>query len=55
MLGYRNIKEKLEKCGFEVTWSGPELLKGDFGYADSKSNQKLVLYLYYGYLHVTRK
>ena len=53
--GYRNIKKKLEKCGFEVTWSGPELLKGDFRYTASKSNQKLVLYLYYGYLYATRK
>jgi FkbM family methyltransferase len=55
VLGYRNIRDKLEKCGFEVTWSGPELLKGDFGYPDPKSNKKLVVYLYYGYLYATRK
>jgi FkbM family methyltransferase len=55
VLGYRNIKDKLEKCGFEVTFSGPEFLRTHFPNPKPESNKKLIIYLYFGYLYATRK
>ena len=55
VLGYRNIKDKLEKCGFEVRVRGPELLRGGWGNPNTKSNKLLVFYLYYGFVYATRK
>jgi FkbM family methyltransferase len=55
VLGYRNIKDKLEKCGFQVTFSGPEFLRTHFPNPNFKSNINLIIYLYFGYLYATRK
>jgi FkbM family methyltransferase len=55
VLGYRNIRDKLEKCGFEVTWSEPEFLRYSFQNPNSKSNKNLIIYMYSAYLYATRK
>jgi FkbM family methyltransferase len=55
VFGYRNIKEKLENCGFQVTSSGPIHIKYTFKPLNSKKNEKQIIDMHYGYIYATRK
>jgi hypothetical protein len=55
VFGYRNIKEKLENCGFQVTSSGPIHIKYTLKPLDSKKNKKQIINMHYGYIYAARK
>lgn len=56
--GYKNLKEKLEKCGFHVTFTGPTFIKLPFEVPrvfQSHSRTKQINNMFYGYIYARKK
>jgi hypothetical protein len=57
LFGYRNLKQKLEKCGFHVTFSGPRYVK--FVIKNPRAlrshiNTDLLRNIFFGYIYAKK-